>query len=76
MSAALASLPGATLDEKYQAMAQRQAGQPAPTEEERLRAIEVFSAMANTPADAAAVLSGMRRLLRDPPQRLPAAHAP
>ena len=73
LSASLASLPGATLDDKYQAMAQRSAGQPAPTEEERLRALETFAAMATAPADAAAVLAGMRRLMRDPPQRLPGA---
>jgi len=73
LASSLAGLPGATLDDKYQAMAQRQAGQPAPTEEERLRALETFSAMANTPAEAAAVIAGMKRLMRDPPQRLPGA---
>ncbi len=73
LAASLSGLPGATLDDKYQAMAQRQTGQPAPTEEERLRALETFSAMANTPADAAAVIAGMKRLMRDPPERLPGA---
>jgi hypothetical protein len=72
LASSLAGLPGATLDDKYQAMAQRQVGQPAPTEEERLRALETFSAMANSPAEAAAVIAGMKRLMRDPPPRLPA----
>jgi hypothetical protein len=71
MAAGLAQVPGATLDEKYQAMAASQAGATRQTEAQRLAMLEQFAAMYGGTVDVERVRQGFERLLRDPPPMLP-----
>lgn len=70
-AAALAHLPGATLDEKYQAMVAAN-GAPQPSEAERLAALQQLAGMYGGAVDVERIRAGMARLLADPPARLSA----
>lgn len=71
MAAALAAVPGATLDEKYQAMMAANT-MPQPSEAERLAALQQLAGMQGGAVDAERIRAGMARLLSDPPSRLSA----
>ncbi len=71
MGAALAHFPGATLDEKYQAMAVAQEDVGAVSEAQRLAMLEQFVGMYGGSVDVERVRSGFARLLKDPPPILP-----
>ena len=76
MAVALAPVPGATLDEKYQALAGSQAGAAAQTEAQRLAMLEQFASAYGGSVDAERVRQGFARLLRDPPPVLPGYAGP
>ena len=69
LQAVLASAPGATLDEKYQAMSAKGGGQQV-SEAQRLAMLEQFAAMNGGSVDVERIRQGFARLLKDPPSRL------
>lgn len=69
LQAVLASAPGATLDEKYQAMSAKGGGQQV-SEAQRLAMLERFAAMNGGSVDVERIRQGFARLLKDPPSRL------
>ena len=69
MMSALASAPGATLDEKYQSMAAASGGEKV-SEAQRLAMLEQFAAMNGGQVDVERIRQGFARLMKDPPSRL------